>query len=436
MKKYSRILIAFSLLANIAVMGMSAPASATDYSNNDMMDDGVFNNFNSMGSTVTSLVNPPASDYAQVTNFLNGSDHRLAGASTCLITDNYTFPNWYYDGTNFHYGDDATWNTAWGPAQVSAAQIIYTSAHMWDINPEVILSTLQKEEGLVYGPGAYGCTSSTNTDFQSAMGYGCPDSGGCDPHYAGLTRQVLWGSWQLMFDEQRAEGNLGWLGNNSLVYGGFWSNGTYQDLPYQRCDTCAQLPSAYTSPSTIDGQSITIQNGATAALFTYTPHLNQSFPGIFEGWFGPTTAGLEAVYRLFDASNQDHLLTTSTAEESFVENAIGFHFENIAFFVNPTQAAGQLPIYRIYNPGIQDHMLVINPAEVNVATSQLGYHNDGVQFYASQTMQPGLVPVYRLYNPGTGHHLFTDNSVEYSVLVQRGGYRDEGVPFYASPTQN
>ena len=45
-----------------------------------MMDDPVFNDVNAMGSTVTSLVNPPAPDYAQITNFLNGSDGRIGRA--------------------------------------------------------------------------------------------------------------------------------------------------------------------------------------------------------------------------------------------------------------------------------------------------------------------------------------------------------------------
>ena len=88
------------------------------------------------------------------------------------------------------------------------------------------------------------------------------------------------------FDMQRSEGNLGWLGNQDLTYSGYWSNGVNQNLPYQRCASCAQLPNANSTPATISGTTFLIDNGATAALYTYTPYTGQSFPGIFESWFG------------------------------------------------------------------------------------------------------------------------------------------------------
>ena len=42
------------------------------------------------------------------------------------------------------------------------------------LNPQVLLATLQKEEGLVDGSGPYGCGA---TAMASALGYGCTDSG-------------------------------------------------------------------------------------------------------------------------------------------------------------------------------------------------------------------------------------------------------------------
>ena len=51
------------------------------------------------------------------------------------------------------------------------------------------------------------------------------------------------------------------------------------------------LPATYyDGTATIDGTAVTMTNGATAALYTYTPHFsgNQNFQTIFNQWFGST----------------------------------------------------------------------------------------------------------------------------------------------------
>ena len=61
--------------------------------------------------------------------------------------------------------------------QRSASEIIYNAAYEAKINPKFLLTMLQKEMGLVED------SSPTERQLAFAMGYACPDSGGCDIEY-------------------------------------------------------------------------------------------------------------------------------------------------------------------------------------------------------------------------------------------------------------
>jgi hypothetical protein len=233
----------------LAVIGLnfgvkSLPSYAATFDNSNIIDDSIFDNNQTMTAT-------------DIQNFLN------AFPNSCL--KNYTSP---YPTSYTQYG-----------ANVSAATVIRRAADLWGINPQVILTTLEKEESLVTG-GA-GCAS---WQYNSAMGMGCPDSGACpDPTYAGFSQQVTKGAWQLMFNRERAEGNTTWDGDGDITYGGFMTAGN-------RARIDGGPTSYYDGYTTIDGTSVYISNGATASLYTYTPHFsgNQSFDNIFTSWFGVT----------------------------------------------------------------------------------------------------------------------------------------------------
>lgn len=281
-----RRLTQFSILL-AAIIGVTVLSSshAYAYSNTRLMDDVVFDNVGSLTQQ-------------QISDFLAGNSGpftKLAAASPCL--NSYQTPNFAWDGTNWHYGDvtnpadplytKAAWNSSLGPNTITATQAIYKAAQQWGLNPEVIISTIQKESTLISG------TDCSGWRFNSAMGYDCPDtltlqdypylniSQTCVRHEknAGFSKQVLWGAWQLKFNKERSLGNTAWDDDGSLTYGGYMTQGTRA-----RCATCT--PTYFSGNATIDGQTILLETGATASLYTYTPHLGQSFPGIFEGWFG------------------------------------------------------------------------------------------------------------------------------------------------------
>ncbi|USN96594.1 MAG: hypothetical protein H6797_00105 [Candidatus Nomurabacteria bacterium] len=162
----------------------------------------------------------------------------------------------------------------------SAAQIIRSAAVQYNINPEVLIVLLQKEQGLVTD------TWPLSTQYKTATGYACPDSGTCDSLYYGLTNQV--DNAANMY-HQIMIANPSWItpyvvGSNSVKW----------------------------NPNTSCGSSsVFIENRATQALYNYTPYRpnqaalnagysngdscssygNRNFYLYFSDWFGPTHEG-------------------------------------------------------------------------------------------------------------------------------------------------
>lgn len=242
MKRLALVLV---LLSCITVNTLFAPAShAAAFDPSRIMDDAVFDDWTSMTAD-------------QIQEFLGYFPN------SCL--KNYTAP---YPTDYYNYG-----------ANVPASQVIKRAADLWHINPKVILTTLEKEESLVTGNA--GCD---DWRYNSAVGMGCPDSGTCPaPAYAGFSKQVTKGMWQLKFSKERAYGNVAWNDDGSVYYYGYMTQGNRS----RQQGTASQYYDGY---ATIDGSSVYMSNGTTAALYTYTPHFhgNENFSEIFTRWFGGT----------------------------------------------------------------------------------------------------------------------------------------------------
>ena len=210
------------------------------------------------------------------------------------------------------YGSDSRerqWYTAIGAPcdqNISAARIIYYASQIYGMNPRVILATLQKEQGLV--------TAGNPTSWQldQAMGYACPTSGGCGA--SNFSYQIDAGTWALRYHYERANRNYNWWSPSSNNY---WVCGSSKNY---------YKPSLYPNQNVrfYDGDNIhyrtyNIKNAATSAMYCYTPHAYNNFPGCkpaygvsytswrqvhgskgmcysgsynfvtaFETWFGPT----------------------------------------------------------------------------------------------------------------------------------------------------
>ena len=265
------------VLLAIAVLVFSlvhtVPVSADAFNSSRIIDDSIFDNTGTMNAS-------------QINSWLNS----VFGSTSCISTDHgfsAPDPTGYSPGGGYTYGGN-----------VSGGQVIYDAAQAYGLNPQVILATLEKESSVVSGGASYGCHY-----INTAMGYGCTDSSSCpsDPSTeSGFSQQVIHAAWLLKFGEQRSEGNVGWdvqltnfpesgdRWNNSddpqSCYSGPMTQGTFQ--------ICPGGPSTfYDGYTNIDGSSVLMDDGATAALYHYTPHFpgNENFFSIFTDWFGGTT---------------------------------------------------------------------------------------------------------------------------------------------------
>jgi hypothetical protein len=285
--------ISVAIVASLGLLfSVSGLASADSFNQNSIISTPVFDYSGSM--------NP-----AQIDAFLNGF------ANSC-ISSNSGFraidPNGYNPTNGFLYG-----------GYVTAGQAIYDAAQAYGLNPQVLITTLEKEQSLVTGRNNFSgyCNNGDQHKYAAAVGYGCPDSGttysytGLNLYQrngvtvtnvgptcvnsaikAGFSQQIIRAAWLLKFGEQRSQGNINWAvikgsWNNSddpqTCYGGPMTQGTWQ-----RCPSGGSA--YYDGYTTIDNTAVHMDSGPTAALYWYTPHFagNQNFYSIFTQWFGST----------------------------------------------------------------------------------------------------------------------------------------------------
>lgn len=306
------------------------------FNQNNLMSDGMFENSGTMMA-------------GDIDAFLNRY-------SNSCISQNSGFeakvPTGYSPSGGFTFGGFA-----------SAGQVIATSAQVYGINPQVLLVTLQKEQSLVQG-GTNFCNNGDENKYAAAMGYGCPDSGSAHnwtgvslyrrsgvehtdtgstcvntAAKAGFSQQVIRGAWLLKFGEQRSEGNVSWAivrgsWDNSddlaTCYGGPMTEGNRARS--KTSSSCNQVV-FYDGYTTIDGTSVHMDTGATAALYWYTPHFhgNQNFVSIFEGWFGSTQAGS---FTIANTTHPDGTLVQSFGEPEvyLIIDGVRYHVPDIDTF--------------------------------------------------------------------------------------------------------
>lgn len=267
------------------------PASAS-FNSNNIIDDAVFNNTGSMSAS-------------QIDDFLNKFPNSCISQNSGFEAK---IPNGYSPSGGFTFGNFA-----------SAGNVISAAANTYSINPQVLLATLEKEQSLVTGQNNFSgyCNNGDQNKYTAAVGYGCPDGGtvynwsgvslyrrnGVEQTTtgstcvnaaakAGFSQQIIRAAWLLKFGQQRSYGNVSWAvvtgswdnsDDPATCYGGPMVQGTRQ--------RCTGGPAVYYDGLlTIDGSTIHVDNGPTAALYWYTPHFhgNQNFVSIFEAWFGST----------------------------------------------------------------------------------------------------------------------------------------------------
>jgi hypothetical protein len=165
-----------------------------------------------------------------------------------------------------------------GATDERASRIIYKVAQACGINPQVILATLQKEQGLVTH------TWPSDWRYRIAMGQGCPDTAACDTRYYGFFNQVYGAAWQF----KRYANPPG-----TSRYFTWYAPGNTWNIQYNPASSCGSSP-------------VFVANQATADLYYYTPYQpnaaalaagtgtgddcsaygNRNFYHYFTEWFG------------------------------------------------------------------------------------------------------------------------------------------------------
>jgi len=129
----------------------------------------------------------------------------------------------------------------------SPAQMIYDAARKYSINPQVILTRLQCEQGLI--------SKSTATEHKLdwALGVGCYDSGNWNQKFKGFDKQI-----------------------------------EYAAHTYRRHydDAKAKLDRGEKVVMTIDGKRVQVKNAATYSFYKYCPHFqgNKLFFDVWRGY--------------------------------------------------------------------------------------------------------------------------------------------------------
>lgn len=245
------------------------PAAATETSTVPMANLGEFRPGNIVSDAV--FFNSSTMTERQIQEFLEARVPTCQGGYTCLR-------DWY--DTSRSTSADAMCGAYNGGWRERASAIILKVAQACGINPQVILVTLQKEQGLVTH------TWPSTWRYTIAMGQGCPDTAACDTTYYGFFNQVFGAAWQM----KRYANPPG-----TSQFFTWYAPGRTWNILYNPNRGCGSGP-------------VYIENQATANLYYYTPYQpnraalnagygegdgcssygNRNFFNYFTDWFGST----------------------------------------------------------------------------------------------------------------------------------------------------
>lgn len=314
---------------------------------------------------------------------------------------------------------------------ISAAQIIYNYAQQFNINPQVLIVTLQKENGLITDEWP------TPRQFYEAMGFGCPDNvapgaPACDPTYKSFSTQIY----------QAARHFRGYM--DRQYCNSTWCTPYVVGVNYIR----------WSVDTTCGGTNVNIENKATSALYSYTPYQpnqaslnagygkasdkcsqygNRNFFNYYHDWFGgfsSCTKPLAQVQRLYNPNTFGQFYSSERCEIVNLTKNHGWQLVGPAYNIT-TNPDASMPVYRLYNPKTGRHFWTTSETERVTVQQNLGFIYEGISFY---TVNPNVVsqyPVYRLYNPRTGIHFWTLTWAEVNTAVNKAGFNYEGVAFYS-----
>ncbi len=295
---HSRTIVAFLLSMGFfamsqAISPVASALSGSDFNKANIISDAVFFNGNSMtASQIQSFLNSKlavcdtdgSEPYGGTTRAAYGASRGYPAPYTCLKDYRQTIPS---------RAADAYCSGSISGGNKSSSQIIYDVSRACGVSPKALIVLLQKEQSLVTDDWPW------SIQYRSATGYGCPDTAPCDSEYYGFFNQVY---------------------NAARQFKRYVAQPDYFNYAVGRRSFVGYNPNAGCG-----GNNVTIQNGATAALYNYTPYQpnaaalanlygtgdscsaygNRNFWRMFNDWFGSTQvsyAGTVTSARLYTDS--------------------------------------------------------------------------------------------------------------------------------------
>ncbi|WP_293695759.1 hypothetical protein [uncultured Agrococcus sp.] len=256
-------------------------ADASDFDAGYIISDENFYN----GSAMTSA--------SQVQSFLESKNPGCKTGQTCIL--NYTEPTPTMAASL--YCDRLE-----GRDNESAASIIQRVGEACNISQEALIVLIEKEQSLVslQNPAPW--------RFESATGYGCPDTAPCDAGFGGFFTQMYYGARAYQY---------------------------YKEHPTQFRHQPNAWNSVLYNPSSSCGSSqVFIQNYATAGLYNYTPYQpnqaamnnlygtgdtcssygNRNFWRMYTDWFGDPTGSSLGTGDVVQSTSTGHYFVFSESD--------------------------------------------------------------------------------------------------------------------------
>lgn len=308
----------FLLTSLMASKGETQALSATEFQPGRIIDDSVFYNPNTMtAAEIDAFIDShnPACDmwgtqkvYGNVTRAEYVKQLRASG-NTKYHDPPFVCISEYYENPETHKTNFSTGGKK-EEGMLSAGEIIYKAAQEYSINPQVLLVMLKKESYV------WGDDWPHNFQYNTVMGYACPDGAPCDTKYYGFYNQVMMAAWQLNYYRDH-------------IY-------SYNYRPYTTNNIL------YNPDRSCGSKSVYLENIATTSLYIYTPYVpndaalanypgtswcgsygNRNFYMYFREWFGGTLESPkeeayfpDEEYYIVPADDYTKTLQLSTADNS------------------------------------------------------------------------------------------------------------------------
>ena len=302
----------------------------------------------------------------------------------------------------------------------SAAKIIHDTATLFSVNPQVILALLETEHNLVTN------TAPTSSHFSNATGF--PQA---NPTFATQVNDAA----QFLND----------TANNTTAP--IYPVGTASDIPYD------------SSNQACTSTSVTIQNNATAALYSY-PGLNnqpnaaalnvgygagdgcssygiRNFYIFYNAWFGNLLFTTPA-YRFWSPTLGRHFYTASAAEKDLIISKWPnvWSYEGTAYNIpDEISKSAYSEVYRFWSNQKQAHFYTISQAERDMVITTWPdiWTYEGVAFTADTSPTTQLSqPVYRFWSNKNQSHFYTTNQTERDSVIATWPdiWSYEGIAYY------